>query len=92
MFFTQQFQIIFEKMVHGIFGQHSVSHVEIFFCFFIPKKTLLYEELSHFLFILNGMEKLIFCKLFVINIHNGNRCSDMNAKLGNYFYWIVYVQ
>ena len=73
-------------------GRHSVSHVEIFFCFFIPKKTWLYEELSHFLFILNGMEKFIFCKLFVINIHNGKRCSDMNAKLGYYFYWIVYVQ
>ena len=51
-------------MQHISIGQHSVSHVELFFCFFVPQKTWLYEEVSHFPFILNGIEKFIFCKLF----------------------------
>ena len=45
-------------------GRHSVFHVEIFFCVFIIKKTLLYAYLSHSLLVLKGIRTFIFCKLF----------------------------
>ena len=54
-----------------------MSHVELFFCFFVPQKTWLYEEVSHFPFILNGIEKFIFCKLFETDIKNEKKYNDM---------------